>query len=344
MDQVQQQTLYVMTEGAYLHRDGQTILVEIEKKVALRVPFHMIDSIACFGRVMVSPQLMGACAETGIALSFLTANGRMMARVDAPASGNVLLRRQQFRKADDAVFSLECSRAIVAGKIHNARNNLLRSSRDVADAGAAETLKRAAESLWYNIESLPRVATLDAVRGLEGDAARIYFEHFALMTPDAPDVLKFKIRSRRPPLDPINALLSFFYAILTNDCASALAAAGLDPSVGFFHEDRPGRPSLALDLVEEFRAPLADRFVITLINRKQVGPDDFVTRPGGAVELADAARRRVIGAFQERKKEKRTHPHLNEESPIGRFPLLQARILARNIRGDLPHYIPCIFK
>lgn len=344
MDQVQQQTLYVMTEGAYLHRDGQTILVDIEQKTALRVPLHLIDCIACFGRVMVSPQLMEACAQNQIAVNFLTAQGRLMARVDAPGSGNVLLRRGQFRKADDAGFSLAVSRAIVAGKIHNARNNLLRSSRDVADAAAQQALKSAADALWHNIESLPGAQTLDRVRGLEGDAARLYFEHFALMTPSAPAPLRFAKRSRQPPLDPINALLSLFYAMLTNDCAAALAATGLDPSVGFFHEDRPGRPSLALDLVEEFRAPLADRFVITLINRKQITPEDFVTRPGGAVELSDAPRRRVIAAWQERKMERRMHPHINEEAPLGRFPLLQARILARHIRGDLLHYVPCIFK
>ena len=182
------------------------------------------------------------------------------------------------------------------------------------------------------------------MRGIEGDAARVYFEHFALMTPDAAEALRFKTRSRQPPLDPINALLSLFYSILTHDCVAALVAAGLDPSVGFFHGDHPGRPSLALDLVEEFRAPMADRFVITLINRKQVGVDDFVTRPGGAVELTDAARKRLIGAYQERKQERRQHPYLEQEAPWGRFPLLQARILASFVRGSVKHYVPVIIK
>lgn len=343
MDEIQLNTLYIVTEGAYLHRDGQTIIVEIAKQVALRVPVHMIDSIACFGHIMVSPQLMGFCAEQQIAVNFLTAQGRLMARVDAPASGNVQLRRRQYRLADDPAFSLELSRAIVAGKIQNARQNLLRSGRDIADGAVAEMLRRGAEQLAYNVDSLVAAASIDTVRGLEGDAARLYFEHFALMTPDAPDPLRFIRRSRRPPLDPINALLSLFYSIVTHDCVAALTAAGLDPSVGFFHEDRPGRPSLALDLVEEFRA-WVDRFVITLVNRKQVGEADFITRPGGAVELSDAARKRVIAAYQERKQERRQHPYLDQESPMGRFPSLQARILARHIRGDLKHYVPLIIK
>lgn len=343
MDEVQLNTLYVVTEGAYLHRDGQTIIVEIHKSPVLRVPAHMVESIACFGRVMISPQLMEFCAEQQIAINFLTAQGRLMARVDAPASGNVQLRRRQYRLADDAAFSLELSRAIVAGKIQNARQNLLRSGRDIADGATGERLKRGAELLAYNIDSLAAAASLDAVRGLEGDAARFYFEHFSLMTPDAPEPLKFVRRSRQPPLDPINALLSLFYSILTHDCVAALVAAGLDPSVGFFHEDRPGRPSLALDLVEEFRA-FADRFVITLINRRQVAESDFVARPGGAVELSDPARKRAIAAYQERKQERREHPYLEQEAPIGRFPALQARILARHVRGDLKHYVPLVLR
>ncbi len=344
MDEVQLNTLYVVTEGAYLHCDGQTVVVEIEKKPAARVPVHMIDSIACFGRVMISPALMQVCAENQIAISFLTAQGRMMARVDAPGSSGVQLRRQQFKRVDDAAFRLEVARVIVAGKIQNCRQNLLRSARDGPAGENADALRRAAEALMHNVESAARAAGLDELRGLEGDAARIYFEHFARMTPDAPPSLRFVRRSRQPPLDPINALLSLFYSILTHDCTAALVAAGLEPAVGFLHDDRPGRPSLSLDLVEEFRAYLVDRFVITAINRRQVGEEDFVTRPGGAVELNDATRRRLIAAFQERKQERRAHPYLELETSIGRFPALQAKILARHIRGDLKHYVPLLIK
>ena len=344
MDEVQLNTLYVMTEGAYLHRDGQTVVIELEKKVLGRIPLHMIDSIATFGHVMVSPGLMEACAESHVALNFLTTNGRVMARVDTPGGGGVVLRKAHYHRADDPVFTLALASIIVAGKIQNCRQNLLRSARD-GEAGAnAEALHRTADQLMYNVDQTQKATDLDVLRGLEGDAAHLYFQHFAMMTPDAPECLKFKTRSRQPPLDPINSLLSLFYSILTHDCIAALVAAGLDPSVGFLHQDRPGRPSLAVDLVEEFRPYLADRFVITLINRKQVSESDFITRPGGAVEMTEAARKRTIGAFQERKQERRQHPYLDQESPIGRFPALQAKIMARHIRGDLDHYVPLLIK
>jgi len=287
---------------------------------------------------------MAVCAEGNVAVNFLSVNGRMMARVDTPGGGGVVLRRAQFRKADEPAFCLNVARAIVAGKIQNCRQNLLRSARDGESGPNAQALHNAADHLWHNVDSSARATTLDELLGIEGDAARLYFEHFALMTPDATPALRFQRRSRQPPLDPINALLSFFYSILTHDCVSALMAAGLDPSVGFFHQERPGRPSLALDLIEEFRPYLADRFVITLINRKQVAEDDFVTRPGGAVELGDAARRRIVAAFQERKQERRVHPHLQQESPIGHFPALQAKIMARHVRGDLKQYVPLLIK
>ena len=344
MDEIQLNTLYVVTEGAYIHRDGQAVVIELDGKAVGRLPLHMIDSIACFGRAMVSPQLMEACAEGQIAVNFLSASGRLLARVDTPGSGGVRLRRAQYRKADDASFRLGLARAIVAGKIQNSRGNLLRSARDLPDSASLAGLRTAADLLDYSIGHLAAAETLDSVRGIEGDAARLYFECFAGMTPAAADPLVFRRRSRRPPMDAINALLSLFYSILTHDCTSALALAGMDPSVGYFHDERPGRPSLALDLMEEFRAFLVDRFVITLINRKQVDADDFITRPGGAVELKDAARKRLIGEYQQRKQEKRVHPYLNQESPLGRFPALQARILARHVRGDLEHYVPIVFK
>ena len=370
MDEIQLNTLYVVTEGAYLHREGQAILIQMDGKVVARLPMHMIDSIACFGRVMVSPQLMEACAEGQIPLNFMSASGRLLARIDTPGSGGVRLKRAQFRRADDMTFRMAFTRAVVAGKVQNARGNLLRSGRDLPEHRAvdAEALRTAAAYLANGLLQLEPADSLDMMRGIEGDAARIYFENFARMTPDAPESLQFKKRTvlitaydgtrgydapeslqfkkrtRRPPLDPINALLSLFYSILTHDCAAALACSGLDPSVGFFHDERPGRPSLALDLMEEFRAFVVDRFVITLINRRQAAADDFITRPGGTVELKDSARKRLIGAYQERKQEKRIHPYLNQEAPLGRFPALQARILARNIRGDIEQYVPVVFK
>jgi len=344
MDEVQLNTLYVVTEGAYLHCDGQTVAIEIDKKQAARIPLHMIDSVAAFGRVMVSPQLMQACAERHIAINFLTQNGRIMARVDTPGGGGVVLRKAHYRRADDAAFKLDVARCVVAGKIQNCRHNLLRSARDIGETPGTDALRRGSALLGQSIDATAGAGDLDTLRGVEGDAARLYFERFSLMTPDAPEALHFSKRSRQPPMDPVNSLLSFFYSILTHDCTAALVAAGLDPSVGFLHEDRAGRPSLALDLVEEFRPFLADRFVITLINRRQVTADDFETRPGGAVLLRDAARKRIIGAFQERKQERRQHPYLDQEAPIGRFAYLQARILARVIRGDLKHYVPLQIK
>ncbi len=344
MDEIQQSTLYVVTQGAYLHREGEAVIIQIDNKVAARLPMHLIESVACFGRVIISPQLLEACAEALVPVNFLSEHGRLLARLDAPGGG-VRLRRAQYRRADDLPWRLAFARAVVAGKVQNARGNLLRSARDLQDGGlAVDDLRRAAIILAENIEQLPRGGTLDEIRGIEGDAARIYFEHFARMTPDAAEGLVFRRRTRRPPLDPINALLSLFYSILTHDCVAAITAAGLDPGVGYFHEERAGRPSLALDLVEEFRAFLVDRFVITLINRRQVGPEDFIFRPGGAVELKETARKRLIGEYQQRKQDQRIHPYLQQEAPLGRFASLQARILARTIRGDIDHYVPVVFK
>ncbi|MCL4743533.1 MAG: type I-C CRISPR-associated endonuclease Cas1 [Phycisphaerales bacterium] len=348
MDEVQLNTLYVLSDGAYVRRDGETILIDRDRVEGglppLRVPAHMLDAVLCFGRVTVSPAAMALCAERGVAVSFLTPSGRLMARVDAPGSGSVVVRRAQVRAADHAARTMAIARAVVAGKIQSQRQNLLRSSRDSKCDADAEALRRAADLLRQSAEALPRATTLDAVRGHEGESTRLYFDHVARMTPDAPEPLRFSGRSRRPPTDAANALLSFLYGVLTNDCASALAAVGLDPSIGFLHADRPGRPSLALDLVEEFRAPLADRLAITLINRRQIAPTEFVTRTGGAVELSEAGRKTVVAAYQERKNERREHPLLGQQAPIGRFPFIQARILARHLRADLEHYVPVVFK
>jgi CRISPR-associated protein Cas1 len=337
-------TLYVLTQGAYLHHDHQTVKVEVEQETRLTVPLHHIESIAVFGRVTVSPLMLKMCCDAGIPISFLSESGRLLGRVDAPGSGNVLLRREQYRRADRPQACFEISRAIVAGKIQNARNLLVRGAREVDRAEDAEALRHAARSLAATLALLERSTSLEEVRGHEGDSARTYFASLSAMVRQQRDVFYMTGRSRRPPLDPMNALLSFIYALLLHDCVSALTVAGLDPSVGFLHTDRPGRPSLGLDLMEEFRPLLTDRLALALINRRQVTEKGFKVRDGGAVWMDDATRRTVITAYQERKQDEVTHPLLRQKSRVGLVPFLQARILARHIRGDIPYYTPCVLK
>jgi CRISPR-associated protein Cas1 len=275
-----------------------------------------------------------------VALSFLGYNGRLVARVDAPVSGNVLLRRNQFRKADDPVFSLSVARHCVAGKVQNARNNLMRGARDAGSAKDKELLAEAGQLLANHLAHVGRAQDMNELRGHEGIAAKDYFEALPALIKQQKEGFRFEGRNRRPPRDPVNALLSFTYALLLHDCVAALTAAGLDPNVGFLHVDRPGKPSLALDLMEEFRPALADRLVLSLINRRQVQPGGFESREGGAVEMDDATRKAVIAAWQDRKKEELSHPLLEQACRVGQLPFLQARLLARAIRGDDEAYIP----
>lgn len=337
-------TLYVFTAGAYVRRDHQTVVVEVEKKPRLSLPIHHLDAIALFGPIVVSPGLVGLCAESGVALTYLTDSGRLIARVDAPRSGNVLLRREQFRRAEQAAHCLPLARAFIAGKIHNARNGVLRAARESNDEADVAALNVAAARLGEHVESLPAADSLDGVRGREGDSARSYFAAFPRMIRWRRDELGMNGRSRRPPLDPVNALLSFTYALMTHDCVAALTAAGLDPDVGFLHVDRPGRPSLALDLVEEFRTLIADRLVLTLINRRQIGPTDFVRRDGGAVEMSADARKTLVQAYVARKRDELTHPLLGTTVRVGQLPFLQAKLLARHLRGDCETYVPCVVR
>ena len=300
--------------------------------------------MAAFGGVHVTPAAMGLCADRGVAVAFLTESGRLVARVDGPHGGNVLLRREQYRKADDPASRAGVARCAIAGKVQNGRNLLLRAGRE-ADPGAdRDALQAAAGRLGDALGPLGAEADVDSARGREGDAARVYFGAFAHMVRQNRDAFAPNGRSRRPPLDPMNALLSFLYGLLCHDCTAAAAAAGLDPAVGFLHVDRPGRPGLALDLMEEFRPLLADRVALALVNRRQVGPDGFETRAGGAVGMTDATRKAVIGAYQGRKREEVVHPLLGQKCPVGRLPFLQARVLARHLRGDLPGYVPCVLK
>ncbi len=338
-------TLYVMTPGSYLRRDRQNIVVEIEKKARSTVPIHHLDGISIFGRGMVSPSAMAFCQESGVPLTFLTESGRLMARVDAPRSGNVLLRREQFRLADRPEACANLARSFVVGKLHNARNTLLRAARESVDEADRQVFERAAKLIGGHIEDLPNATTTDSIRGHEGDSARVYFEVLpSLVRPPRRADFPMNGRTRRPPLDRVNALLSFVYALVQSDCMSGLVAAGLDPDVGFLHVDRPGRPSLALDLLEEFRTLVADRLVLALINRQQIGPGQFLDRDGGSVEMTVEGRKTVIQAYVARKRELVRHPLLESEVKIGQLPFLQAKLLARHIRGDCETYIPCILR
>lgn len=337
-------TLFVTTQGAYLAKDGQAVAVRVEKETRLRVPLHNLDGIVCFGRVGCSPSLMGACAEAGVALSFLSATGRFRAAVNGFTSGNVLLRRQQYRTADSESASLEIARSIVLGKLANCRTVLLRAARDATNSIRKETLQAAARRLSASVPSVRQVEALDRLRGLEGEGATTYFGAFNDLLSVQDPTFHFARRSRRPPLDPINCLLSFVYTLLMHDMRSACEAVGLDAAVGFLHRDRPGRPGLALDLMEEFRPWLADRLVLSLINRRQVNATGFETLETGAVVLDEATRKTVLVAWQERKQDAITHGFLNEKTTVGFLVHLQARLLARHIRGDLDGYPPLIWK
>lgn len=335
-------TLFVTTQGAYLSRQGEAVVVRVDGREGLRVPIHMLGSIVCFGRVGFSPFLLGLCGEQGVAVSFLTENGRFLARAHGFTSGNVLLRREQYRRADDGPGAARIARTMVAAKIANSRTVLLRAARD--HPAAAGPVQGAVMQLDRCLAVCSRDVTVDALRGTEGEAARTYFSVFDHLVVAQKEDFAFRDRSRRPPLDPINALLSFLYAMLANDVRAACEAAGLDPAVGFLHTDRPGRAGLALDLMEEFRAFLADRLALSLINRRQVQGSGFRTGSSGGVEMDDETRKTVLAAYQRRKQEEIRHPFLGELTTIGLLPHLQARLLARHLRGDLDGYPPFIWK
>ena len=337
-------TLFVTTEGAYLKKDGAAVVVRIEKENRLRLPLHNLDGIVCFGRISCSPILMAACAKAGVTISFLTPYGGFLAAVVGFTPGNVILRRRQYRAADDPAETLAIAKQFVSAKIANSRSVLLRGARDCKDAGATEKLQKTAARMAWDVQAANGAMSLDSLRGTEGESANTYFGCFnQLLSPQASG-FEFVGRSRRPPLDRFNALLSFLYSMLNHDARSACEATGLDAAVGFLHRDRSGRPGLSLDLIEEFRAFLVDRLVLSLINRRQVQAEDFEVTESGAVLLRDKPRKAVLAAYQKRKQDTITHPFLGEKTTVGLLIHLQSRLLASYLRGDIDAYPPFVWK
>jgi CRISPR-associated protein Cas1 len=338
-------TVYVTTEGTGLRKDGENLVAEVDGAERARVPLHMLGSVVVFGPIFVSPALIGALARAGITLVLLDRQGRFEARIEGPVSGNVLLRRAQYRVSAQPD---EIVRSIVSAKIANQRSVLQRALRDHGEELTHERFTAVGAVVDKLAGILRRVAFteggIDGLRGAEGEAANCYFSVFNDLIRSPDSEICFRGRSRRPPLDPVNALLSFLYTLLTHDCRNAAEGVGLDPAVGFLHRDRPGRPSLALDLMEELRPILADRLALSLFNRRQLRTRDFERRDGGAIFISDDARKLVLTAWQERKKEERQHPFLDEKAPLGLVPHLQALLLARHLRGDLDAYPPYFWK
>ncbi len=336
--------LYVLTQGAMLQLDHDTVRVRVEGETRLRAPLLRLSGIVMFGQVSISPFLIQRCAEDGRSLVWLTRTGRFAARVEGPARGNVLLRRAQHLALSDEVRVVRIARQIVAAKIQNSRQVLLRAAREVTGADDRETLSQAAEGLARVLVRLRDADDLNVVRGAEGEAARAYFGAFPSMIRTDRGDFGPEGRSRRPPRDPANAVLSFLYALVRAECSAALEGVGLDPQVGYLHALRPGRPALALDLMEEFRPILADRLALTLINRRQLRTEHFEMLPGGSVFLTEEGRRLVISAYQRRKEELVEHRVLKEKTPLGLVPHVQARLLARHLREDIRDYPPFLFR
>jgi CRISP-associated protein Cas1 len=337
-------TLYVTTPGSYLRKEGETLVVEQETKKVLQLPIHNLGGLVCFGNVLCSPFLLGFCAEKDIGVSFLTKHGRFLASVRGPVSGNVLLRRQQYRKADDLLVTRNIAANVVTGKIANSRIVLNRARRDYRERVDEKALRDAATQLGRYARQVCQVQTTDEVRGIEGIAAAHYFNVFNHLIIDQKNDFVFRERSRRPPLDEVNALLSFTYTLLAHDVRSALETVGLDPAVGFLHRDRPGRPGLALDIMEEFRPVLADRLVLSLINRRQVQRPGFKRSANGAVIMNDETRKTLLTEYQNRKQKEVFHPYVEETIPTGLLFFLQANLLARYIRGDIDGYPPFFWR
>ena len=332
-------TLYITSDDAYLSKERETFVVQINNQKVFQAPIHSIENIVCFGFKPLTPALMAFCAENNVGVSFLSENGKFLARVYGAQKGNVLLRKAQYAVADNEVLSLAIARPIIAAKVTNYRNLLLRHQRNHPEI-CPDGVVSAAATLGSRLTEIQRTETLDGLRGFEGESASVYFGVLSSLITAQQEDFVFLKRTKRPPLDPANALLSFLYAILVNDVRSALETVGLDPQVGFLHQLRSGRPSLALDIMEEFRPYLGDRIMLNLINLKQVTKKDFEIRESGEVRMSDEARKTVITAYQKRKQEEITHPFLGEKMTVGLLPHIQAQLLARHLRGDIPDYPP----
>ena len=337
-------TLFVTSEDVYLALDGENVVVRRNQEEAGRFPLHNLEGIVCFSYAGASPALMGACTKRDIGLSFCTPRGKFLARTAGIANGNVLLRRQQYRTADDLDRSCQIAKYMIWGKLFNSRWVIQRTKRDHKLRIDEEKFQNASTAIYDIMPQVMEAASLDSLRGLEGAAATLYFDVFDDMILRNKEAFFFHGRNRRPPMDNVNAMLSFAYSLLAESCASALESVGLDAYVGFMHRDRPGRTSLALDMMEELRPCIADRFVLTQINNKIVGPDDFETMESGGVTMTDAGRRKFLKNWQERKQEVITHPYLEEKMPWGLVPYMQALLLARYLRGDLDAYPPFLWK
>ena len=337
-------TLYVTTPDAYLSLDGENVVISVKSEEKLRVPLHNLENIVTFGWQGASPALMRHASESGIGLAFFSQSGRFLCRVEGEVSGNVLLRREQYRIADDPARSLAIAKNMIGAKTANSRAVLVRFLRDHPMSTDGVGLKSAAEYIKDSLAKIHSASGIDELRGFEGVNANCYFSVFDEMILQGKNDFRFGTREKRPPCDPVNAMLSFCYSIFANECASALCAVGLDPYVGVMHTDRPGRRSLALDLMEEFRSVVCDRFVLSLINLRQISADDFFEKENGAVLMTDEARKKVLAAWQKRKKETVVHPFLGEKCEWGILPFIQAQLLSRHIRGDLAEYPPYLWR
>ena len=339
-----QNTLYATIPGSYLSLDGETVVLRNDDEIIVQLPLHNLENIVSFGYRGASPRLMSACAEKGIGLCFLTPHGRFLSRISGPVSGNVLLRTKQYRVAEQEAEALELSKMFLTGKIYNGRWLLEHYCRDHGMRLDLPKVRGVIDQMKTALQNISQASSSDELRGLEGSAAKVYFSVFPELILRHAEDFPFAGRTRRPPLDPVNALLSFAYTLLGNEIASALEGVGLDPAVGFLHTLRPGRASLALDMLEELRAPLADRFVLSQINLGTITRKDFEQKENGAYYLTDDARQTFLAAWQKRKQDTLTHPYLKEKMPWGLVPHVQAMLLSRYLRGDLDAYPPLLWK
>lgn len=332
--------LYITTPGSYISLDGETIVIKKEENTSTRLPLHNLENIVCFNYQGVSPALMGACAERNVGLCFLTPNGRFLARVSGKVRGNVLLRKRQFIVSEDELLSVPIAASFLLGKVYNSRKVVERALRDHAMLVDVQRLEKTSTFLKQTMTAIPECKLPEELMAFEGSAAKIYFGIFNQLILQQKEDFYFEERSRRPPLDRMNSLLSFLYVLLTNEVSSALETAGLDPYVGFLHTDRPGRPSLALDLMEELRPIFADRLALSLVNRRQISAKGFTQKESGGFLMDNETRKVVLTAWQERKQEEIFHPYLKERIPFGLIPYAQAMLLCRHLRGDLDAYPP----